>query len=179
MVVHRYGSSAGRTGSWDDRWVERNARPRAPTGLRRLLFRLPIPLYRAHLGWLLGHRFVLINHVGRRTGRPRRVVVEVVAREPVTGTVTVASGFGPGADWYRNLLARPDVSIQVGARRARVRAVPLTAEQGGAVMVTYARRHGRAARVLSRYLGFVVNGGADDYRAVGQKVPFVRFEPRE
>lgn len=158
--------------------MERNARPRAPTGLRRLLFRLPIPLYRAHLGWLLGHRFVLINHIGRRTGRPRRVVVEVVARERATGTVTVASGFGPGADWYRNLRARPDVTIQVATRRTPVRAVPLTPEQGGEAMVTYARRHGRAARALSRYLGFVVDGSAGDYRAVGRKIPFVRFEPR-
>jgi hypothetical protein len=67
-------------------------RPARPSGLRRTAFRIPILLYRARLGGLLGHRFVLIHHTGRRTGLPRQVVVEVVTREPESGAVVVASG---------------------------------------------------------------------------------------
>ncbi len=143
-----------------------------------MLFRLPILVYRMHLGWLLGHRFVLINHIGRRTGRERQVVVEVVRHDEATGAITVAAGFGPGTDWYRNLRARPEATIQIAMRRSRVLAVPLTAEQGGEAMVEYARRHARAAKALSGFMGFSVDGSTDDYRAVGQKVPFVRLEPR-
>jgi deazaflavin-dependent oxidoreductase (nitroreductase family) len=146
--------------------------------VRRRLFRLPILLYRARLGWLLGHRFVLINHIGRRTGRERQVVVEVVARDRATGAVTVAAGFGPGTDWYRNLRARPEATIRIATRRIGVRAVPLTAEQGSEVMAAYARRHPRAARGLSGFMGFSVDGSDDDYRAVGREIPFVRLEPR-
>jgi hypothetical protein len=30
-----------------------------PTGLSRLLFRMPIAIYRLRLGWLFGHRLLL------------------------------------------------------------------------------------------------------------------------
>lgn len=158
--------------------MDRIGRPRPPTGLRRALFRLPIRLYRWGLGWLLGHRFVLVIHVGRRSGLPRQAVLEVVARDRAAGTVTVAAGFGPGSDWYRNLLAHPDVTIVVGRRRQAVRAVPLSGDEAGEVMVGYARRHPRAARALARFMGFRVDGSLDDYRALAREIPFVRFDPR-
>jgi deazaflavin-dependent oxidoreductase (nitroreductase family) len=157
--------------------VEFSGPPRRPTGLRRALFRLPLGLYRAHLGVVLGHRFVLINHVGRTTGRPRQVVVEIVDRDPATGAVTAASGFGPKSDWYRNLLAHPDVTIQTGRRRRSVRAVALSEVEAADAMAGYARRHPRAARALSRFMGFGVDGSEADYRAVGREIPMVRFVP--
>lgn len=158
--------------------MEKVTPPPPPTGLRRALFRLPITLYRWRLGWLLGRRFVLIEHLGRRSGRWRQTVVEVVGRDPAAGTVTVASGFGRTADWYRNLLAHPEATIQVGGRRQAVRAVPLGPEEGADAMVGYARRHPRAGRYLSRFMGFEVDGGEADYREVGRAVPFLRFLPR-
>ena len=54
-----------------------------PTGVSRWLFRMPIGLYRLRLGWLLGDRFLLLHHTGRKSGLPRQAVVEVVTREPV------------------------------------------------------------------------------------------------
>ena len=50
-----------------------------PRGLLRFLLRLPIWLYQLHLGFLLGHRFLLLTHTGRRSGLLRRTVVEVVS----------------------------------------------------------------------------------------------------
>lgn len=32
------------------------------------IFKLPLVLYRLHLGWLLGTRFMQLTHVGRRSG---------------------------------------------------------------------------------------------------------------
>ena len=32
------------------------------------MFKLPLLLYRLRLGWLLGRRFMLLTHVGRRSG---------------------------------------------------------------------------------------------------------------
>jgi hypothetical protein len=58
-----------------------------------------------------------------------------------------------------------------------MRAVPLTPEQGSEAMVRYARRHTRAAKTLSGFMGFVVDGTADDYSAVGREIPFLRLEP--
>jgi deazaflavin-dependent oxidoreductase (nitroreductase family) len=150
---------------------------RLPTGARRAAFRLPILVYRARLGWLFGHRLVLVEHRGRRSGRLRRVVVEVAARERAGGAVTVASGFGPRSQWYRNLLETPEATIVLGTRRVAVRAVPLSADEGGETMVDYARRHGPSARILAHYMGLTVDGSEAGYRELGRVVPFLRLEP--
>lgn len=50
-----------------------DARP--PRGLLRLAARLPLWLYRAGLGWLLSNRFLMLTHIGRKSGLPRQVVV--------------------------------------------------------------------------------------------------------
>lgn len=149
-----------------------------PTGWRRILFRLPVHLYRWGFGWLLGQRFVAIHHRGRRTGAAHTTVVEVAARDRDADTWTVASGWGPEADWYRNLLAQPDVVIQVGRRWIPVHAEPLPADDGADVMTGYARRHPRTARRIAGLLGFAVDGSEADLRTVGRELPFIRFSPR-
>lgn len=152
--------------------------PRPPRGLRRLLFRLPIRLYRMGLGGLLGRRFVLINHIGRVTGVSRQVVVEIVDRDPRRGTYTVPSGFGGRSDWYRNVMRKPEVTIQVGRRTLPVTAAPLPVDEAEEIMVGYARRHPFAARRLAPFMGFEVDGSEADYRHVAREIPFVRFTPR-
>jgi deazaflavin-dependent oxidoreductase (nitroreductase family) len=146
--------------------------------LIRALYRPPILLYRARLGWLLGGRFMLIEHTGRRSGRTRRTVVEVVEHVGSDGSYVVASGFGPEADWYRNLLAHPDASVQVGRYHGKVHAEPLTAAEGGRVLIRYAYKHRIAARQLCQFMGYEVDGSDSDYRAVGEHIPFLRLTPQ-
>src|SRR5919112_5172953 len=106
--------------------------------VRRLL-RLPLALFRVRLGWIFGGRLVCLEHAGRRTGRRRRVVLEVVTRDPATGGIVVASGFGPRADWYLNLHSHPQAVVTTGLRTVPVIARDLPAEQAAAVMVGYGR----------------------------------------
>ena len=104
----------------------------------RTLARAPIGLYRAGYGFLLGHRVLMLEHTGRRTGLPRYVVLEVV-RRPAEATFVVAAGTGPKADWYRNVEREPRVRVWVGRRNA-AGAVARPIEQ------TEARRHFAAYR---------------------------------
>jgi deazaflavin-dependent oxidoreductase (nitroreductase family) len=155
--------------------VVKNVQP--PAGLTRLVFRIPIHLYRLRLGWLFGSRLLLLNHIGRISGKPRQTVLEVAERD--SDSYVVASGWGPNAAWYRNILHTPDVTIQVGTRTIPVTAIPLDKDDGGDVFVRYASRHRAAARyMLPRVLGYSVDGSDADFRAVGQHLPFVRFVPR-
>ncbi|HTY31190.1 nitroreductase family deazaflavin-dependent oxidoreductase [Mycobacterium sp.] len=155
--------------------VVKNIQP--PAGLTRLLFRMPIHLYRLRLGWLFGSRLLLLNHVGRVSGKPRQTVLEVAEHDG--DTYVVASGWGPTAAWYRNILHTPEVSIQVGTRTIPVTAIPLDKEEGAQVFVRYGSRHRTVAKyVLPRVLGFSVDGSDADFRAVAQQLPFVRFVPR-
>lgn len=153
--------------------------PEPPTGLARVLFRLPITFYRLRLGWLLGGRFLLLTHTGRVSGKQRQVVIEVIGDGGVPGSYVCCSGFGKTAAWYRNITATPEVTIQVGARRWRAMTERLDTEAGPKIMADYAERHPKAARKLSRFMGFEVDGSAGDYREVGRHLPFVRFTPTD
>jgi deazaflavin-dependent oxidoreductase (nitroreductase family) len=150
--------------------------PDPPTGWRRLLLRVPIMAYSAGFGWLFGRWLVMVEHVGRRTGKRRRVVLEVVARD-ASGAVTVASGFGAKADWYRNLLAHPQAQVSTGRRRRPVVARPVPVDDGARVMLAYARRHRRPARRIAAVMGYEVDGGDADFAELGRRLNFLRLEP--
>lgn len=150
-----------------------------PSGLTRTMLRIPIRLYRAHLGWLFGQRLLLLNHTGRVTGLPRQTTLEVVEHDPARRTYTVASGWGHKAAWYQNVLAHPDVTVMVGARELEVTATALSEAEGGEVFVRYAAKHRLVARfLLPRLLGISVDGSDRDFRAAGEQMPFVTFVPR-
>ncbi|WP_446034122.1 nitroreductase family deazaflavin-dependent oxidoreductase [Streptomyces olivaceus] len=152
------------------------SRPPVPTGWRRTVARTPIALFRAGLGPLLGRRLLLLHHTGRLSGLDRRVVLEVVAYEPDTRTWTVASGFGPGADWYRNLRAQPKTVLQFGNRHHAVTSHFLTPEDGAAIMERYGARHPRTARRLCGFMHLPADGSPSALRHAGRAIPFVRLE---
>lgn len=156
------------------------SKTRPPPGrLLRWVLRAPIALYRARLGFLLGGRFLLLHHVGAKTGLPRRTVLEVVKHDAATGAYFVAVGFGPKSHWYRNLLKTPDTEIEVGRQRISVCARTLDEDEGGNIMADYAKRHPRAARSLMKFCGYRVDGTEADYRDVARKgLHFVALEPR-
>ena len=159
---------------------ERIGHPKPPRGFKRLFFRAPVWCYRLGCGWLLGKRFLLLTHTGRRSGLPRQTVLEVVDYDPDTGTYVIASGYGKQSDWYRNLLKTPEVTIQVGQQKMNVVAHPLTPEESGEAMVNYTRRYPTAARYFCRKMGYQVDGSDDDYRTVGQEaIPFIALRQRD
>jgi deazaflavin-dependent oxidoreductase (nitroreductase family) len=88
-----------------------------PSGFLRMAFRLPIHLYKLRLGWLLGHRVLLLTHRGRRSERIYRTALEVVRYDPATGESVVVSAWGEEADWYRNIEANPAMEIRIGRER--------------------------------------------------------------
>lgn len=150
-----------------------------PSGVSRLLYRAPLQLYRWGLGPLLGERIMVLHHIGRVTGKSREVVLEVVDHEQDSDSYVVASGWGPTAAWYRNVLHTPDVTIQVGKRTLPVTAHPVSQDEGADIFARYAVRHRLAAKyLLPRLMGFSVDGSEADFRAAGQHIPFIRFTKR-
>jgi deazaflavin-dependent oxidoreductase (nitroreductase family) len=123
-----------------------------PSGLLRLLLRLPLALYRVKLGWLLGQRFLLLEHIGRKSGQARKTVVEVIGHEQASDTYYIASGWGKRANWYQNLLALPKITIQVGRRHLKVCAESVSPAEGARVLLDYRQKHPLATRELSRML---------------------------
>ena len=153
--------------------------PQPPNALVRWLFRLPVPLFRAGLGFLFGGRIIMLEHVGRKSGLTRYSCVEVVDRDPSADTRTIVSGYGEHAQWYRNLCAQPDIEVRIGRGRCAVHAALLSPEEGADVMADYARRYPKMAPNLMKLCGAHIDGTEADYREVAVKrLRFVRLEPR-
>ena len=152
-----------------------------PGSVLRWLFRLPAWLYRWRCGWLLGHRFLLLAHVGRRTGRRHATVLEVLEyREPAREAV-VMSGFGHRANWLRNIDARPGYAITIGRCRFIAAHRRLMTAEAITVIANYERRHRLAAPVvrlvLSRLLGWPYRGRQGERERLTAQLPLVAFRP--
>lgn len=80
----------------------------------RILFEAPSWLYRWHLGWLFGHRFLVLTYRGRRTGRTLRTVLEVIQYDRATPESVVMSAYGSTAGWYLSILSTPALRVQTG-----------------------------------------------------------------
>lgn len=147
-----------------------------PTGISRVLWRIPIFLYRIGLGRLLGNRFLLLNHRGRKSGLPRQAVIEVVKYDRESGCYYVISGFGPKSDWYQNVVAHPNVSIQVGSKRMNVKGEKVSVSETEDILLDYSKRHPGALKALSRILGYAIEETEADVRSLASIVPMIRFE---
>ncbi len=149
-----------------------------PGNLLRFGLRLPIWLYRIKLGWLLGNRFLMLTHTGRKSGLPRQTVIEVVQHDKETDTFYVVSGWGKKSDWYQNICKSPSVTVRVGGRKFRASAkfIPLPKEIE--IMEAYARDHPMAfSELTSLFLGERMKPGTDAPRRVAEKMPMVAFQP--
>jgi deazaflavin-dependent oxidoreductase (nitroreductase family) len=148
-----------------------------PTGLKRLFYRLPIGLYRLGLGRMLGSRFLLLHHTGRKSGLPREAVLEVIRYDAADETPLVASGFGGSSDWLRNIRKTPEVAIEYRGRRGPRIARELGTEEAEREVVDYGRRSPRAAAAVARLVGLRIDGSVEDLRAFARTIRIIAFEP--
>ena len=147
-----------------------------PRGLGRFLFRLPIWLYKIHLGGLLGNRFLLLTHTGRKSGLPRQTVIEVVRFDRQKRIFYAASGWGEKSDWYKNVVKNPHVSIQSGQVNQQAVAERISVEEAGEELVQYAHKHPLAWRELASFMGYHLDGSESGIRAVAQTLPIIAFQ---
>ncbi len=148
-----------------------------PRGMTRTLYRLPIRLFRLHLGWLLMGHFLLLTHVGRKSGLPRQTVLEVLLYDKAKDVYYVMAAWGEQSDWAKNIEKTPQVSIAVGRRRFLARALRLSPEEAEVKVMAYARRHPHLIHALSRLLGYRTDGTEEDLRALARLGIVVAFEP--
>jgi len=151
----------------------------SPSGLLRFALRLPLALYHWRLGWLLGHRFLVLTHRGRKSGKVRQTALEVVHYDPKRRESVVVSGWGERADWYRNIQATPAIEVATGRERYTPTYRILGPEEAFEVAEEYMRHLPAFARPLPRRLGFVVEGSEAERRAHAATLLMVAFRPKE
>ena len=92
--------------------------------------------------------YCYLTTTGRRSGRLHRIEIWYAADGD---TVYLLSGGGRSSDWVRNLLADPEVLVEIdgGARRARGRVLEGGDEADRARSFVYAKYSARSASDLS------------------------------
>lgn len=150
-----------------------------PSGALKLAFRLPIYLYRLNLGWLLGHRILLLIHQGRKSGLLRETVLEALLYYPATKESVVLSAWGEKGDWYRNIEATPALEVRTGGERYVPEQRFLAPKENHAVLTDYRRRHPLAFRIFARVFGYPLDGTEAMRREFASSLRLVTFCPRD
>jgi deazaflavin-dependent oxidoreductase (nitroreductase family) len=139
--------------------------------LLKQAFKVPIPLWRMGLGFPVGRLFMILTTTGRKSGRLRHTAIEFHEHK---GRKYIYSAFGEKADWYKNFLADPHVTIQTASGAEHMMARRLTDEKELAEAFEFVVRNPTIKRWVQA-LGFRLN--LDEF--VAQKAHFylVTFDP--
>jgi len=87
--------------------------------LNRMLFKVPLIWWRLGLGPILshkalsGHKMLVLTSWGRKSKLPRHTMLSYTL---FNDKVYVTSGWGAQADWYKNIVENPVVTVQVGRK---------------------------------------------------------------
>jgi deazaflavin-dependent oxidoreductase (nitroreductase family) len=141
------------------------------------IFKLPIFLYRLHLGWLLGKRFMQITHVGRHSGKVRRTVLAVLRFDEKSKEIYAVSAW-KGSDWYYNIQASPALQIETGF----VHYVPLqrtlSPEEITTTFLQYRQKHPIFSRMICRIPGWKWDSTREEFLELARTLHGVAFTPK-
>jgi deazaflavin-dependent oxidoreductase (nitroreductase family) len=136
---------------------------------RRFLYRLPLHLerrgIRAPQRWLtrlLGVDWIMLETIGRRSGRPHVVVLDVVGRDPERDTYYVQPANGRRSSWVHNVRARPAVRARIDGPWQPARVRDATGAEGADVVVRFLRDHPWYGRLIVRLVGYIDRIDRDD-----------------
>jgi deazaflavin-dependent oxidoreductase (nitroreductase family) len=125
----------------------------------------------------LSRPVLLLTTTGRRSGLPR---VTPLQYEAIDGTIYVAAARGQKADWFRNIVAHPQVEIQIGTRRFRARAEPIADPSRIAEFLETRRtRHPQMIGAMLLLHGWSPRADRQALEKLAQELALVALHPRE
>jgi deazaflavin-dependent oxidoreductase (nitroreductase family) len=149
---------------------------RAPAGLLPIL-KLPLVLYRLNLGWLLGHRFVRLTHVGRRSGKVRQTVLAVLSFDGQSREIKAVSAWN-ASEWYKNIQAAPALQVETGFTRYAPTQRDLSSEEIAHLFVDFRREHPLFCRIVCRIPGWKWDSSFTEFLELARTLRGVAFRPR-
>lgn len=141
------------------------------------MFKLPLLLYRLHLGWMLGKRFMQVTHVGRRSGRIYRTVLAVLKFDEKTNEIYAVSAW-KGSDWYYNIQASPALQVETGFVHYVPAQRTLSAEEITATFIDYRNQHPIFIRMVCRIPGWKWNSTCEEFLTLARTLHGVAFMPK-
>ena len=136
---------------------------------------MPIWIYRLGFGFLMGEKALLLTHQGRKSGKDRQTVLEIIHCESKAGIYYVVSGFGSRSQWYQNIVQNPSVTIQVGSRKMAARAQQLGSEEASQQILDYTERNPKNLQILGSMMGYEIEHTPEGYLAFGKEIPIIQL----
>lgn len=141
----------------------------------------PARVYDWNLGWAFGRRFLLLTHVGRKSGRRHRTMLKVIGEDRGSGKFMVIAGLGRSAQWYRNLQAHEALEVAIGQQRFQPIHRELDAHEAAEVLAGYEQRNWWLAPILHGVLGWLVgwryDGSDAARRRLVTELPVIALRP--
>jgi deazaflavin-dependent oxidoreductase (nitroreductase family) len=150
-----------------------------PNTLLKFLFRIPVWMHKIGFGgWekLIGAEWMLITTRGRKSGKPRDTMVDVMDYDAASDTYYIEAAYGDRADWYKNIQANPVFEARVGRRKFKATAMPLSNDGAGEMMVKFFRKKPAYTRSVMAMVGMKFKG-EDELRVLGSKLTLLAVTP--
>jgi deazaflavin-dependent oxidoreductase (nitroreductase family) len=136
------------------------------SSLFRAFTRIHISVYRATSGKLgggiAGGKVLLLTTVGNKSGQPRTVPLVYFTEEGRTYIVASAGGAPTHPAWYKNLSAKPEVTVQIGPKVFKANAVTVGPEERTRVF-------DQVKRQMKQFAGY-------EQKATNRQIPIVRLD---
>src|SRR5689334_17467222 len=113
-------------------------------------------------GYFAGANLLLLHTVGAKSGQARTNPVAYVTDGDRLVVIASKGGADSNPDWYYNVLANPNVTVEVGDEQFQARAIPVTEEP---------ERSRLYAKMVAHMPGF-----AEYEKKTGRKIPAVVLE---
>jgi deazaflavin-dependent oxidoreductase (nitroreductase family) len=141
------------------------------------IFKLPVFLYRLHLGWLLGKRFLQITHVGRHSGKVRRTVLAVLRFDEKTKEIYAVSAW-KGSDWYYNIQTTPALQVETGFVHYAPVQRTLSPEEITTTFMAYRKKPPIFSRMICRIPGWKWDSTYEEFLELARTLHGVAFGPK-
>ncbi len=141
------------------------------------IFKLPLILYRAKLGWIFGHRFMLLTHRGRNSGKVRRTVLAVLEFNPDSREIKAISAWS-ASDWYLNIKANPALQVETGFTRYTPIFRIMSPEEIATLFVNYRNKHPVFSAIVCRIPGWNPKSTYEEFLELARTLRGVVFQRR-
>ena len=116
-------------------------------------------------GYFAGANMLLLHTIGAKSGQPRTNPMVYVTDGDRLVVIASKGGDDRNPDWYYNLLANPNVTVELGSEKFQARATAVTAEP---------ERSRLYAKMVEHRSGF-----ADYEQKTSRKIPAIVLERLE
>ena len=152
-----------------------------PSALLKFFFKTPLLMHKLGFGgWerLIGAQWMLITTIGRKTGKRRETMVDVMDYNEANDTYYIEAAYGTRADWYKNIQSNPIFEAQVGRRKFKARAGALTTEGAAELLVRFYRQKPAYTRSVMAMAGMKFKD-ENELRELGKNLTLLAVKPEK